>query len=74
MGETLGFKAQRATRRHKCSWCGEWILMGTTYKRWCWVDSHDPLTIKMHPECYARMQQDDACEGFELYANKRGTA
>lgn len=65
---------KRAKKEHKCSWCGEKILLGESYKRWRWYDSSDVTTCKLHDECF-NVHSDKVTEGeceFSLYDNCRG--
>jgi hypothetical protein len=39
-----------ARKKHRCTYCGEYILPGDTYTRWNSVDD-GWFTSKMHPEC-----------------------
>lgn len=46
-----------AKKPHVCSWCGESIVVGESYKRWrCYGDS-GVATLKAHTECFSA-----ACE------------
>jgi predicted RNA-binding Zn-ribbon protein involved in translation (DUF1610 family) len=44
-----------AKKLHRCSWCGQRIEIGDSYKRWRCYDGGEAGTVKMHPEC------DEAC-------------
>jgi len=45
----------KARKPHICTWCGQHINPGDTYKTWNSVDGDSWYTNKMHPEC------DEAC-------------
>jgi len=47
---------QRARKRHRCTWCWQFIEMGEQYKRYRFFDCGDAGTVKMHPECFDAMQ------------------
>lgn len=64
-----------ARKDHKCIWCGEAILAGTSYIRERSVCNGNPQSFKWHQECL-EAGNDLACdEGadfeFEPYANDR---
>jgi len=54
---------QLARKKHKCSWCGESIEIGESYKRYRYFDGGDAGTVKMHPECYEDMLECAHNEG-----------
>lgn len=54
---------QVAAKKHSCSWCAEAIGVGERYTRYRYFDGGDAGTVKMHPECYADMQEICRLEG-----------
>lgn len=52
-----------ARKKHHCSWCGEFIEPGSTYKRYRYFNYGDAGTVKMHPECYGAMIEAAEDEG-----------
>ena len=52
--------AQKAVKRHQCTWCWQFIEPGETYKRYRFFDGGDAGTVKMHPECFDVMQEEAA--------------
>lgn len=65
---------KRSKKEHLCSWCGEKILLGESYKRCRWYDNGDIKICKLHDECFSG-HSDMAAEGeceFSLYDNCRG--
>jgi hypothetical protein len=54
---------QNAAKKHRCSWCGESIDVGESYKRYRYFDGGDVGTVKMHPECYEDMLECASYEG-----------
>jgi hypothetical protein len=52
--------AQKARKRHRCTWCWEFIEPGEQYKRYRYFDGGDAGTVKLHPECHEAMLQDAA--------------
>ena len=65
MPETI----KKAKKRHRCSWCGEFIEIGDSYERWIWNDGGAILAVKAHPECEDAMVGGDE---FTPYDNPRG--
>jgi hypothetical protein len=59
--DTQTIRAARAA--HHCSWCGERINAGETYKRWRFFHNGDAGTCKMHPECFDAMEEERRSEG-----------
>lgn len=49
----------QARSAHRCDWCGESILMGGDYWRWCWYEGGEASTVKAHPECVAASREVD---------------
>jgi len=71
MGITLGFTTVKAARKeHTCTYCGELILRGSSYKRWFWAEGYDSGPGTMHPECFAAFE-DSGEEYYELYGQQR---
>lgn len=56
-------ETHKAKKLHRCDWCWQFIDAGETYKRYRFYDSGDAGTVKMHPECYALMQDEANAEG-----------
>lgn len=54
----------KARKPHTCTWCGQQINPGDTYKRWNSVDGKW-FTNKMHPECHEAC--DDECREWGEY-------
>lgn len=52
-----------ARKRHRCSWCWQFIGKGEQYKRYVVFDSGETNTVKMHPECHEAMLEAAAEEG-----------
>jgi hypothetical protein len=49
---------KRSRRQHECTWCAEGIEVGQPHYSYRWVaDGCDAGTVRMHPECYAAMEQ-----------------
>ncbi len=44
-------KEIKARKEHRCYWCGEMILIGNQYIRWCCFDSGIVCDVKVHQEC-----------------------
>lgn len=61
-----------ARKDHRCTSCGEPILKGHEYKRWCSYDNA-AYTSKMHPECFAYHMEDAEYGEFEYmpYSHER---
>lgn len=64
-----------ARKRHRCLWCGEAILPGSTYSRYFWSDGGDAGDVKMHGECLLASLVEAAEEGpgyeFMAYDHER---
>jgi len=59
--ETSRVRTVSKTRKlHYCSWCGDWIDIGTPCKTW--FDFSEAATPRMHPECYEAMQKTNFYE------------
>lgn len=52
-----------ARKRHRCTWCWEFIEPGDQYKRYRAYSDGDASTIKMHPECLEVMEDEAREEG-----------
>lgn len=64
-----------AKKRHRCTWCGEWIAVGEVYqKEFVKVDG-DAGHNKLHPECYEDLLECAHNEGgsctYTLYGQER---
>lgn len=52
----------KSKKLHKCSWCGQAILIDTPYFRFRSFYDGDASTVKLHPECkYALDNMDWTC-------------
>lgn len=73
---TIGETTQKAKKEHRCSWCGQQILVGESYLRSRVVFEGDPQTNKFHPECGDAAAADNMewGEGFMPYEQERPTA
>ena len=68
----------KARRQHRCTSCGELILIGDAYKRWVTLED-SAFTSKMHPECYKAHEKDSLRDGggaweYSPYGHFRGSA
>ena len=54
---------QAARKRHRCTWCWQFIEIGDQYARYRYYDGGDVGTVRMHPECHGAMQEEAADEG-----------
>jgi hypothetical protein len=54
----------KALKRHRCTWCWQFIVPGEEYQRYRCYDARDAATIKMHPECFEVMQKEAAEWGY----------
>jgi hypothetical protein len=70
---TIAESTQKAKKEHKCSWCGQQILVGEMYLRSRVVFEGDPQTNKFHPECGDAAAADNMewGEGFMPYEQER---
>lgn len=64
-----------AKKRHRCTWCGQWIEPGEQYtKEFVKVDG-DPSWNKLHPECDEALSECARNEGgsctYRLYDEER---
>ena len=59
-------ETRKARKTHLCMSCGELVNVGDEYKRWRCYDSGDVGTVKMHPECYAAMQDAAQDNGGDI--------
>ena len=64
MGECTNPTEHVAKKAHQCSICGLSILPGTRYERWRWFDQRDAFTVKVHPDCYGLLHDNDINEWF----------
>lgn len=64
---------QTAKKEHRCSWCGQQILVGESYLRSRVVFEGDPQTNKLHLECADAAAEDyrEWGEGYVPYENAR---
>jgi hypothetical protein len=59
VSETFHHTSVKASRKERhCDWCAEMIEIGQPYESYRWADGSDGGTVRMHPECYAAMQQE----------------
>ena len=58
----------KAQKNHICDWCGEKILTGESYQKWCYIDCGEAETVKAHPECFEASYLSDNPE--ETYFNR----
>jgi hypothetical protein len=67
-------KKAKATKRYLCIWCGESIVLGTTYIRE-FSKFYDEIQFqKFHPECDAALAdffQSGEYDEFSAYENER---
>jgi hypothetical protein len=58
MSETFHHHSVKRSRKQRhCDWCAEKIEIGQPYESYRWADGSDGGTVRMHPECYAAMQE-----------------
>jgi hypothetical protein len=66
-----------AKRRHRCTWCGQWIEAGERYTREFVKLDGDTSWNKLHAECKAALTEAARIEGgdvtYTLYGNERPT-
>jgi hypothetical protein len=66
---------QKAKKEHRCTWCGQQILVGDEYVRIRGVFEGEPQTDKLHPECddaaSEYFREWGADEGYSPYENER---
>ena len=62
MSQTLT-ETHRARKRHRCSWCWQFIEPGDMYHKYRWFDGGDASTVKSHPECYEAIEEAVREEG-----------
>lgn len=64
-----------AKKRHRCTWCGEWIEAGESYTKEFVKVGGDPSWNKLHPECDLALADLCASEGgsceYTPYDNER---
>ncbi len=60
---TTRTETHKALKRHRCSWCWQFIETSEVYKRYRVFSSGDAGTVRLHPECYDAMQQEAQEEG-----------
>lgn len=65
-------KINEARKRHRCSWCAEFIEVGESYHTVTGKWDGDFSYAKMHPECFDAYERDDDLEEYYFYAFKRG--
>jgi len=70
--EAIGFKTQKAIKRHVCNWCGTHILKGEMYGRWAWVDGGDISTVKAHDLCHKYASRLQEVENETVWFNYEG--
>lgn len=73
--EIISSGQAKAKKRHRCTWCGEWIEPGESYtKEFVKVDG-DPSWNKLHPECDEAVDDLASSEGgtctYTPYDNER---
>ncbi|CAB4154600.1 hypothetical protein UFOVP652_17 [uncultured Caudovirales phage] len=56
-----------AIKRHRCTWCWQFIEAGEQYQRYRYYDGGEASTIKMHPECFDAMQQESRELGYGVF-------
>lgn len=62
----LMIEGSRASKEHRCTWCGGEIPVGGYYYHWLSIDEETPIVNKMHPACLsARDLQPNAAVDFE---------
>lgn len=54
---------QKARKRHRCTWCWEYVEKGEVYKRYRYFDGGDAGTVKLHLECHEAMLEAAREEG-----------
>lgn len=54
----------KARKEHRCTYCGQKILVGETYYRENGVYDGDMQSLAYHPECYEQEQKDHEGESF----------
>ncbi len=54
---------QTAKKKHRCTWCWQFIENGELYQRYRFYDGGDSGTVKMHPECFSASQEMARDEG-----------
>lgn len=69
----IGETTQKAKKEHRCSWCGQQIIVGESYLRSRVVFEGDPQTNKLHHECADAAAEDNRewGEGYMPYENER---
>lgn len=60
----------KAKKEHRCTYCGETILVGEEYARWNSVDD-SWNTSKMHHECLEDLQTEYDGDDYIPYQNER---
>lgn len=70
---TIAETTQAAKKEHRCSWCGEQIVIGESYLRSRVVFEGEPQTNKLHIECADAAADDyrEWGEGYMPYENQR---
>lgn len=78
MYRTLEISHPKARKRHRCQWCGEFILVGEEHQKTVGIFEGDFQSWRAHHECIHMMDclrktDDNLCEdGFMPYAHRRG--
>lgn len=78
MSVTLSTTYPAARKKHRCEWCGEFILVGEEHYKWAGVFEGDFQSWRAHLEClhmmdYLHKNGNELCEdGFEPYYHRRG--
>jgi hypothetical protein len=62
----------KARKEHRCTWCGQTIIVGEKYVRWASYDGGYCDTNKMHDECHEVAVADGPFE-YCLYEGERPT-
>jgi len=65
-----------ARKAHRCTWCGQTILIGEVYKKWSCFGDGSASTCKMHAECAIALdvygQQPHGEYEYDQYSFTRG--
>jgi hypothetical protein len=75
--EIITTEKRKARKRHRCTWCGEWIGIGETYTHERVRVDGDMGVNKLHAECDEALSELAAYEGgtctYTPYDNERPT-